>query len=116
MKKLSQFMDFNFEKFSKGKIYQVIGISEWVDYTTKAHMGKKVECLITQDNTQYKLKEGENVSNRFEKLTFKIRKDVNVQMSANVMPVNAVATVFGDYREKLSVTADDIRVLQQSNN
>lgn len=111
MKKLSQFMRFDFEAFSKEKAYQAIGTSEWVDYSTKEHMGTKVECLITKDNTQYKLKEGENVSNRFEKLTFKIRKDVNVPMNAYVMPVNAVATVYGEYRNQLSVTADDIQIL-----
>ena len=111
MKKLSQFMRFDFEAFSKEKIYQVIGISEWRDYETQKHMGTKLEVVITRDNTQYKQKEGENVSNRFEKLTFKIRKDVHVPMNTGVMPINAVATVYGDYRNQLSVTADDIRVL-----
>lgn len=110
MKKLSQFMVFDFEKFSKDKEYTVIGISEWVDFNTKAHMGIKVEVLISKDNTQYKQKEGESVTNRFEKLNFKIRKDVKVPMNAHVMPVNAVATVYGDYRNQLSVTADDIRI------
>ena len=110
MKKLSQFMRFDFEAFSKEKIYQVIGISEWRDYETKKHMGTKLEVVITRDNTQYKQKEGENVSNRFEKLTFKICKDINVPMNTSVMPINAVATVYGDYRNQLSVTADDIHV------
>lgn len=111
MKKLTQFMHFDFEAFSKGKIYQTVGISEWVDYSTKEHMGTKVEVVIVKDDTQYKQKEGETVSNRFEKLTFKISKDVKVPVGAYVRPVNAVATVYGEYRNQLSVTADDIQVL-----
>lgn len=111
LKKLMQFLKFDFEEFSKGKVYQVNGISEWVDYTTKAHMGTKVEAVIVRDDTQYKQKDGETVTNRYEKLNFKVRKDVNVPVNAYIMPVNAAATVYGDYRNQLSVTAEDIRVL-----
>lgn len=110
MKKLSQFMRFDFAAFSQGKVYRVVGTSEWVDYSTKAHMGTKVDVAIIKDDTQYKQKEGENVTNLFEKLTFKVRKDVNVPMNAHVIPVNAVGTVYGEYRNQLSITADDIQV------
>lgn len=113
MKKLTQFLDFDFEAFSKGKMYRVTGRSNWADFTTKAHLGTKVEVVITKDETQYELKEGESVSNIFEKLIFKIRKDVTVPVGAYVMPVNAVGTVYGEYRNQLSVTADDIRIIPQ---
>lgn len=111
MKKLAQFLKFDFEEFSKGKLYQAVGMSEWKDYETKAHMGVKVETVIARDNTQYKQKEGELVTNAYEKITFKIRKDVSVPMNSFVVPVNAVSVVYGDYRNQLSVTADDIRVI-----
>ena len=112
MKKLLQFLKFDFEAFSKGKAYRVTGVTEWKDYNTKEHMGTKVETIIVKDDTQYKLKDGESVSNRYEKLSFKIHKDVNVPLDAYVVPVNPVATVYGDYRNQLSITADDIKVLQ----
>lgn len=111
LKKLNQFLKFDWEEFANGKTFQVIGISEWVDYETKKHMGTKYESLITKDITQYKQKDGEHVTNAFEKLTFKVRKDVSVPAGAFVMPVNVSATVYGDYRNQLSVTADDIRVI-----
>lgn len=115
MKKLAQFLKFDFEEFSKGKAYQAISVSEWKDYNTKAHMGVKVDALIAKDDTPYKQKEGEHVTNAFEKISFKIRKDVNIPVGAFVMPVNAVGVVYGDYRNQLSVTADDIRVVPKSN-
>lgn len=111
LKKLNQFLKFDWEGFSKGKVLQVASLTEWVDYTTKVHMGTKIEVAIVRDNTQYKLKEGEHVTNAFEKLTLKIRKDVNVPVGTIVMPVNVSATVYGEYRNQLSVTADDIRVI-----
>ena len=111
MKKLSQFLKFDWKEFSNGKTLQVIGIQEWVDYNTKAHMGKKIEALITKDNTPYKQNEGEHVTNAFEKITFKVSKDVNIPVGSYIEPVNVTATVYGEYRNQLSVTADDIRVI-----
>ncbi len=111
MKKLSQFLKFDFEAFSKGKSYRVIEKSEWVDFETKKHMGTKFTAVITKDNTQYKLKDGECVSNLYEKFNIKVTKDVDVPLNAFIVPINAVATVYGDYKNQLSVTADDIRII-----
>lgn len=113
MKKLSQFLCFDFDKFSEGKIFQATTIEKWVDFETKELMGTKVGAVIVKDNTPYKQKDGENVNNLFEKITFKIPKSVQVPANAYIMPVNAVGVVYGEYRNQLSVTADDIRILQK---
>lgn len=111
MKKLSQFLQFKFDDFSDGKVYRVVSVSPWADFETKKHMGTKVEVVIAEDNTQYATKGGEVVTNQYEKLTFKIKKDVTVPAKTRVIPVNPVAVVYGDYRNQLSVTADDIKVI-----
>lgn len=112
MKKLNQFVKFLFEDFSKGKVYRVIGVRPWIDYNTKELMGTKVEVVIAEDNTAYDTQNGETITNQYEKLTFKIsKKDINIPMNARVIPVNPVAVVYGDYRNQLSVTADDIKVV-----
>lgn len=113
MKKLSQFLKFDFDAFSNGKIYQVTSVAPWIDYNTKAKMGTKIDTVIVQDKTVYKYKDGEVVTNRYEKLTIKVRKDVQVPINAYIMPINAVGVVYGEYRNQLSVTADDIKILQQ---
>lgn len=115
MKKLSQFLKFDMEAFSRDKVYVSTGQSPWNDFDTKEHLGTKIEAFIAEDKTPYKCKDGEVVSNRFEKIIFKIKKDVNVPVNARVMPVNPVAVVYGDYRNQLSVTADDIRVIASKN-
>ena len=50
MKKLSQFLRFDFDEFSKGKIYQVVSIVPWVDHNTKTHIGTKNEIKIVHNH------------------------------------------------------------------
>lgn len=111
MKKLNQFVKFLFEDFSRGKVYRVTGVRPWLDFTTKELLGTKVEVIVAEDNTVYDTKNGETVTNLYEKLSFKIKKDVKIPVNARVIPVNPVAVVYGDYRNQLSVTADDIKVI-----
>lgn len=111
LKRLNQFLRFDFPGFSDGKIYQVTGISEWIDFESKKHIGTKIEVVIVEDKTKYAHRDGEVISNRYEKLVIKVKKDIKVPIDARVEPVNPVATVYGDYRNQLSIVADDIRIV-----
>lgn len=111
MKGLAQFLSFDFNAFSQGKQYVVTGVSEYVDYNTKAHLGTKVECAIAQDKTPYEFKDGKPFTNRYERITFKVNKDVNVPLEAHVMPKGVNAKVYGNFMEKLSVKCDDIVIV-----
>lgn len=106
------FLKFIWDEFCAGKEFTVTGVSEWVDYESKAHLGTKVDVVISADATTYKAKDGQQISNLYERLTFKIAKNVTVPIGAKVVPVNAVATVYGQYRNLLSVKCDDIQVVQ----
>lgn len=112
MKKLNQFQRFDWNAFCNGKLFLVTGTSEWQDYDTKEHLGTKVEVVIYKDDTKYAQKEGEHITNRFEKLTFKVGKDIEVTLGSFVIPVGVTASIYGDYRNQLSVKAEDIKVLQ----
>lgn len=115
MKKLNQFLEFNVEKFFEGKVFVTTGISEWRDFDTNQKKGTKVETVIAKDETRYDLKDGELVSNIYERLIFKIPnkeiKEIKVPMNAQVMPKNVKATVYGEYRNQLSCIAEDIVVV-----
>lgn len=112
MKHLNEFLTFDVDGFLKDKALMTVSVKEWNDYETKKHMGTKIEVVITRDDTTYRQKAGEQTTNRFEKLTLKVTKDVQVPLESYVMPVHAKATVYGEYRNMLSVIADDIKVLQ----
>ncbi len=112
MKHLSEFLHFDTDTFLKDKTLMTVSVKEWNDFESKNHMGTKVEVVIVTDKTPYRQKAGEQTTNRFEKLTFKIPKDINVPLESYVVPVNAKATVYGEYRNMLSITAEDIKVLQ----
>lgn len=111
MKGLGSFVSFDWARFADGKTFQVVGCGPWVDFATKAKLGTKVEIVITKDNTPYPAKDGKVISNIFERLQFKAPKDIAIPVGAIVEPVGAVATVYGDYRNKLSVRVDDVRIV-----
>ncbi len=114
MKGLNQFLQFNWEAFAEGKIFTVTGIGEYQDYDTKKHLGTKVECVIASDKTPYSFKDGKEFTNRFEKITFKVLRDVDVPLEARVMPEGVVAKIYGEYRNQLSVKCEDIAVCEIS--
>ena len=110
MKHLNQFNQFDFARFAAGKEFLVVETAPWSDYKTKKVLGTSVEVVIICDNTDYG--DEQNGSNRFEKLRFKVKKQVSVLTDAKIVPVNAVAHVYGDYNNQLSVTCDDIRIVE----
>ena len=112
MKNLKQFVNFDLEAFLKGKRLVVTSVADWLDYESKKKLGTKVETVIFTDKTEYIQKNGQKISNQFEKLTIKVSKDVNVELSATVIPVGATATVYGDYQNLLSIKATDIQVVE----
>lgn len=118
MKNLTQFLNFDLTRFLDGKALTVTAVAPWVDFNTKQTLGTKVEAAITKDDTTYAAgKDGAVVSNLFEKVTIKLAKDiaaVTVPVGAVVEIVNGVGSVYGDFRNKLSIKADDVKVIPAS--
>lgn len=108
MKYLNQFVQFAANPFFHGKTLTVTGIREWVDHETKAKLGWIVDTVITVDNTQYKCKDGVIASNLYEKLALKTPVKPSFSVGDSVLPVNPVCTVYGEYRNQLSVRCDDV--------
>lgn len=115
MKGLNLYVSFRWPEFIKGKTLKAVSCGPWVDFETKAHMGTKVEVVIAEDDTIYPTKEGKVISNLYERMQIKVPKDITVPVGGIVEPVGVVATVYGDYRNKLSVKADDVRLVTPTN-
>lgn len=113
MKKLNTFVRFACEEFLNGKTLQVVSIKPWMDYETKKVLGTAVETVIVEDHTDYHLKPDEQVTNQFEKINVKVAKaGLQIPIGAKIELVNPVGTVYGDYRNQLSIRCDDVRILQ----
>ena len=113
MKKLNMFTYFDFDGFAKDKRFMSTGIQPLKDFDSGKVTGTKVEAVIVQDNTNYGNKEGEVISNQYEKLTFKVLKQIDVPMNVEIRPVRAKATVYGEHRNQLSITADNVEVISK---
>ena len=108
MKNLNQFIFFKFNEFAKDKKFMVTEVSPWQDFNTKQVLGSALTVVIIEDATEY----GKQGNNLYEKFKIKVRKQVNPPVNTLVMPSGEVeATVYGDYRNMLSVTSDDIRII-----
>lgn len=120
LKRLSDFEHFDWDAFSKDKVFIVTECKEWLDFNTKDHLGTDVVVGIAKDATEYKDKDGNIVqaTNRFKELSFKVNKDIDIPLDTCVRPVNAVASRYSSKsdlsksRKELSVKCDDIQIIQ----
>lgn len=116
LKKLNQFSFFDIDKFLKEKKLVIIGHQEWKDFESQNILGTKFELVITVDETDYETNDNEVVSNVYEKLTVKIPKKFNnIPLNTEVRLINAKAVVYGEYRNMLSITAENIEVSPKNN-
>lgn len=113
MKHLNFFSRFALEEFLRGKELTVTSCSPWADFTTGVVQGTKVEMAITKDDTDYPLaKDGNPVAtNLYEKMTVKVPKAISIPAGAIVAIINGTGNVYGDYRNQLSVKAEDVKVI-----
>lgn len=112
MRFLSMFTHFDLEAFLAEKTLIVTGVSDWFDYEDKSKLlGSKISTVIYEDNTIY----GDyQESNRFERLVIKVPKRIDVTdvpLDSRVVPINGVAKIWGEHHSNLSITADDIEVI-----
>ena len=114
MQGLYGFMGFDLKSFLNGKVLQVVSCGPLTDYQTKEVIGTRVGAVITEDNTAYRpTKSGAQVSNLYERLNIKVRgKDLSIAPGNVVELVNAVGVVYGERNNQLSISADDVRIVQ----
>lgn len=111
MKKLSYFLYFLIEDFLKGKRLMVIGQSEWKDYDSGKLLGTKIETVIIEDKTDYGT--FGKALNLYEKMTIKVPKQLRVPVNAEINITNPEASVYGEYRNQLSVTAESVEIVNK---
>ena len=106
LKKLNQFNYFDAEGFfSKLKLITV-GSTVWKEYGSNVVKGTKLEVVIASDKHRYN-------SNMYEKLTVKLPKEMDVPMNVEVKLINPEASIYGEYRNQLSIVAEDVQVVSK---
>ncbi len=113
LKRLTQFLHFDWESFSADKQFSVTDCREWVDHDTKMVIGTKVEAVIINDKTKYIDNNGDilNTTNRYSSVTFKVGKRMNIPVNSLIKPLKVKAKVYGQYNECLSIKCEDIQIV-----
>ena len=113
MKGLKQFLTFDWDNFGKDKQFLVVGTGDYVEYGTNNKLGSKIDTVILKDTTSYNYKDNKPFTNLYEKLSFKVTKDIEVPLNSIIAPAGEIkATVFGDYNNQLSVICSDIKIIE----
>lgn len=118
MKGLKQFLNFDWQNFSKDKQFLVVGTGDYVEFGTNNKLGSKIDTVIVKDTTNYSYKDKEKdkdkpFTNLYEKLSFKVTKDIDVPLNSIIVPEGEIkATVWGDYSNNLSVICSDIKIVE----
>lgn len=110
LKKLSHLLSFDNHEFFGKKSYLLFGSEKWVDYESNKVMGVKFKVVIYQDETNY----GDlSISNAGETLTVKVKgaRDGYQGAPVPVRLINPRGTIYGEYRNQLSIVADDVEII-----
>lgn len=110
MRNLYMFEDFRAEEFFEEKDLLCVECGELLDHNDNSRvLGTVVYAVIVNDRTDYN---GKSSNNRFEKLKIKVfDKELNIPKNSYIELVKPTCRIFGDYRNQLSTTAEDIIVL-----
>ena len=118
LKNVQMFNKFDAEAFFKGKKLLFIKASEWQERDPEGNvsrlLGSKVQALIAEDKTDYGSAKAS--ANFGETITIKV-KDIAPSAFAKLEPMKTIlevqfakATVYGPYRNELSLIASNIEV------
>ena len=114
MQGLYEFVRFDIKSFLGGKVLRSVSCGPLTDYQSKEVIGTRVGVVITEDNTAYRpTKSGAQVSNLYERMSVKVRgKNLTIAPGQVVELVAPVGVVYGERNNQLSITAEDVRVVQ----
>ncbi|CDE22647.1 putative uncharacterized protein [Amedibacillus dolichus CAG:375] len=113
---IPQFEAFRHHDFFKDKDLRFLSKEKWFQYKTDIQLGWKFTLVITRDDTEYLQKGDVTRNNLFEKIVVKVNHNIDLPQNALVELVNPVCTIYGEFRNNLSITCDDIKVINAQSN
>ncbi len=114
--------EFKILEFLTGKTLAVVECAEWKDYVDGKPgpvKGTRVTVVVLSDSTTYPVtaKNGQPISNKYAQLSVKCpKKGLSIPVDTIVELVNPTAKVWGDRRDQLSITAEDVRPVATAGN
>lgn len=113
MKKLNLFNRMMMDEFLEGKVLMAMRSEEAVDFNTKDIIGAKYTILIWQDHSPYY--EEDDISNAGETFFVKVigAKPKAITQPTLVELIDPSGSIYGEFRNQLSVKAKDVVPLKK---
>ncbi|KXU01360.1 hypothetical protein SCODD09_01383 [Streptococcus constellatus] len=112
LKKLNSFTKFDAEAFLTNKSIIAISDEEWKEKDGDQYIvrGRKVKCLIFSDNTDYGKGAEDRDLNAGEQLVIKVPQTTLApyQKGNRISLINPSGTVYGEFRNQLSLKAEKV--------
>lgn len=110
-KKLNEFQYFEAERFLKDKKLLVMQ-SEILRNQNQEEIGAKYTVVVYEDNTKYKDETTTNIGDRY---TVKIegKEPITINTPTEVNFINPIGKVWGDFNHNLSLSASDIKFVDE---
>ena len=114
MKGLKEFVQFDLDGFLKDKEVTFLDAKPYYNYkdgkVTEELLGMKLECVITQDNTNYN---NQDFNNEYEKIIVKVPgvERVNIKRGSK-LKIQGTGKVWGDYSQNLSIEATNVQMVK----
>lgn len=111
LKKLNNFVKFESQRFLENLETIVMKSEVLKDFESGKEIGAKYTILIWSDYTDYN---DNSISNAGETFTVKVmgKNPKDIQKPTKGKLVNPVGTVYGDFRNQLVFTAEDVELAQ----
>ncbi|MHC5247500.1 hypothetical protein [Enterococcus sp. LJL90] len=113
MKKLNKFVKFDIDEFLENIELIVMKSDILVDFETKKVLGAKYSIIVWSDTHNYG-GDTNGVNNVGETFTVKVlgKKPMAIPSPCKVDLINPNGNVYGEFRNNLSVTAEDVTLLE----
>ena len=107
-KGLSHFESFDAIRYFKNKTLMLMNSEELTDFATKEVLGAKYTVIVWADETEYAK---DDITNRGDTFSVKVEGKQPKKFSEpiEISLINPSVKVYGEFRNQLSVTAEDIR-------
>lgn len=114
-KGLREFESFDANGFLKDKVLRLMKSEVLQEFSTNKILGSQYTIIVEEDNTKY---QKDDISNTGDSYVVKVldKEPIKITSPVFVRLIEPEIKLFGDFRNKLALSAKDIQIIQRNKN